>query len=175
MAKTSPQPSMAEPLIDKRVLGVGLRFFVYLLVFTAVLTPIDTSGGLQGVMRATANASTWLIALTGIQATQTGALIHLSNRILAIDTACTAVYLVAMFSALILAYPVKWSSRLLGVLAGVVVILGINLARIVAVAHVSIRASGSFDFIHDYLFQVGMMLVVVMLWAIWLKLARRYA
>ncbi len=175
MAKALSQARAQEPLIDKTVLGVGLRFVAYLLVFTAVLTPIDTSGGLDGVMRATASVSTWLITLTGIQATQSGTLIYLSNRILAIDTACTAVYLVAMFSALILAYPVKWSSRLLGVLAGIVVILGINLIRIVAVAHVSIRASGSFSFIHDYLFQVGMMLVVVMLWAIWLKLARRYA
>jgi len=175
MAQRSSQTSRREPLLDATVLAVGLKFFVYLMVFTAVLTPIDTSGGLQAVMLATARASTALITLTGLQATQTGALIHLSNRILAIDTACTAVYLVAMFSARILAYPLKWTSRLLGVLAGAIVILGVNLVRIVAVAHVSIGASARFDFIHDYLFQVGMMLVVVMLWATWLKLARRYA
>ncbi len=175
MAKRPSQARTHEPLIDTTVLGVGLRFFAYFLIFTAAITIIGISGGLMTIMLGTAQTSASLITLTGLKATQAGTLIYLSNRILSIDVPCTAIYLAAMFSALILAYPVKWISRLLGVLLGVVVILAVNLARIVAVAHVSVSASASFDFIHDYLFQVGMMLVVVVLWAMWLKLARRYA
>jgi len=175
MTKMPRQRPRQEPLIDKTILAVGLRFFVYLLVFTAALGVVDASGGLQFLMLMTAKVSTSLITLTGVKATQTGTLIYLSNRTLAIDVACTAVYLVALFNALILAYPVKWTSRLLGVLGGTIAIAGVNLGRIVAVAHVSIRAPGSFDFIHDYLFQVGMTMAVVMIWVLWLKMARRHA
>ena len=155
--------------------GVLTRFVAYFVVFEVLVilaytrTPLGMSLSLL-----TARWAAALIGATGVPATLSGITIEIPNRVLGIGWDCTAIYIVAMFAALLLAYPIKWSMRLLGVLIGTIVILIANLLRLVLVAHISVWAPSIFGFAHDVLFQVGMVLVAAAMWVAWLSFARRH-
>jgi archaeosortase B (VPXXXP-CTERM-specific) len=158
-----------------RLLAIGARFVAYFVLSVIAVTLVAAKGGWEWSRLATARVSATLMSATGVHAVLSGTLIRIPNRILAIDLACTGITIVALYCALILAYPVRWSYRLLGIAIGVPAILLANLVRIVAAAHVSATAPSAFTFVHVYLFQVGMVLVVAFIWAGWLSLGRRYA
>ncbi len=84
--------------------------------------------------------------------------------------------LFAVFVALVLAYPVSWRSRLLAIVVGGPALFAANITRLVGVAWASELLDGrSFYVVHDYLFEFGMVFVVLAMWAAWLSLARRTA
>ena len=60
----------------------------------------------------------------------------------------------------------------MGLAVGLPIIALANLLRLVAAAYASEHLNAAtFTFTHDYLFKVGMILVVVALWASWLQMA----
>ncbi|MDY0088322.1 MAG: exosortase/archaeosortase family protein [Coriobacteriia bacterium] len=79
-------------------------------------------------------------------------------------------------NAVIVAYPLSVKTRGLALVVGIPVIAVANMVRLVGGALASQYLSSSmFDFLHDYLFKVAMILVVVVLWAVWLQMARVHA
>jgi exosortase/archaeosortase family protein len=86
------------------------------------------------------------------------------------------VTLLVVYLALIFAYPVSTRMRILAIVIGVPFLMVANIARIVAVAVASELLTGrSFYMVHDYLFELAMVFVVMMMWAVWLSLARNNA
>jgi exosortase/archaeosortase family protein len=154
-----------------------------ILVFAALFAALDAGilvaqsrGTFAALTEWTASAAVWLINASGLRATLVeGSEVHVANRVLLIDLYCTGISLVAIFVALVAAYPLRPRIRAMGLLVGIPVIIAANLARIVIAAHVAARAPEAFRFTHDYLLQVGMVLVVGLLWAGWLAGAKRYA
>jgi exosortase/archaeosortase family protein len=161
--------------IDRATLGVVGRFAVYFGGLVAAIMLSSVAGWLNSTLVGTAIVSTKLVTWAGIAAERSGALIHLHSRTLSIDLPCTAVFIVALYVALVVAYPVSVRDRLLGIALGVPIILVFNFGRIVAAAAVSESNPAAFTFFHDYLFQVGMVLVTVAAWAAWLSIVRRDA
>ena len=130
---------------------------------------VPITNGIAAVAGGTARA-------LGIPATVEGNLIRTPTRTLAVDPQCTAVDLLAVYAALILAYPLKWKMRLVALVVGAIVLQVANIARLVGVAWAAVLVNGrSFDLVHDYLFEFAMVFVVMMMWAVWLTLARRTA
>lgn len=160
---------------DGAVAGLIARFAAYFAVLTALVLFLDSRGMLRWLQDVTTVVSEAAVSVLGIGASRTGTLIHLPQRTLAIDLACTAIFIVALYVALVMSYPVPWRVRLVGIAAGVVLIAVANVLRIVAAAVVSQIAPSAFMFVHDYLFQVGMILITVAAWAAWLLYLRRYA
>lgn len=150
---------------------------VFVVLLGALLRLVMVSGdwaGWQTITEGTARAAAAVIGATGIDATLGGKVIHLSTRSLSIDPPCTGVSLFAVFVALVLAYPVSWKMRALAILAGGPVLFVANITRLVGVAWASELLQGrSFYVVHDYLFEFGMVFVVLAMWAAWLNLARR--
>jgi exosortase/archaeosortase family protein len=165
----------ANVFLDRALLGVIGRFAVYFSVFAAVILAIDRVGGWHGLLLGLTWLSTALAHVVGVSAVQSGTLIVLANRTLSIDLPCSAIFIVALYAALVLAYPVSPVQRLRGLALGIPIILVFNVARIVAAAQVALSLPNAFDFFHDYLFQSGMVLVTAVVWASWLSLARRDA
>jgi exosortase/archaeosortase family protein len=143
------------------------------ILFEALLIVAGMSGVLAPYMaflaRTTGSVCNWTGAPNTVEASQ----IYLANRILLINLDCTGLFVVAVFSALILAYPCSTRHKLLGLLIGIPVLLAVNLTRLIAAAQVAVRWPGSFAFMHDLVFQVGMVLVAVLIWAIWIGGATR--
>ncbi len=156
------------------------RVAVSFVLILAVLLPFTMfSDGWQGwelLTGPTAAVSGAGARAVGLQATVVGSMIMLPSRSLRIDPGCTAVTLLVVYLALIFAYPVSNRMRLLAIAVGVPVLLLVNIARIVAVAVAAEFLTGrTFYMVHDYLFELAMVLVVLMMWAVWLSLVRKTA
>jgi exosortase/archaeosortase family protein len=160
---------------DGAVAGLVVRFAAYFAVFSALILFLDSRGLLRWLQDVTAIASDAGVRMLGIGTVRNGTLIHLSQRVLAIDLACTAVFIMALYAALVLAYPVSARDRLVGIVVGIAIISVGNVLRIVAAAVVAQTAPPLFTFFHDYLFQVGMVLLTVAAWAAWLLYLKRHA
>ena len=152
---------------------------VFVLLLAVMLPFVILSGewsGWQVITSATASVGGDVSRLVGLDATVDGNVIHLPSRSLAVDPACTAMTLVVIFIALVLAYPVKWPKRLLAIAIGIPVLLAANIVRLVGVGWASELIAGQgFYIVHDYLFEFAMVFVVLIMWAVWLSYARRTA
>ncbi len=152
---------------------------IFVLILVVVLPITMFSDGWQGwdvLTGATATVSGAGARAVGLQATVVGSMIMLPSRSLRIDPQCTAVTLLAVYVALIFAYPVSSRMRLLAILVGVPVLIVANIARIVAVAVAAQFLTGrAFYMVHDYLFELAMVFVVLMMWAVWLSVVRKTA
>lgn len=173
-AAASSPPDRLSP--DTPLLRVAILFFVIYALLQTATWYLGYRGLLQPVMRATASLTGACASLTGVNAVVSGNEVRLASRILRIDVDCTGIALMTVFSALVLAYPLAAKRKLLGLAIGLPVLVVANLIRLTAVAQLSGPLSDrAFLFVHDYLFQIGMMLVVILLWATYLAWARRHA
>jgi exosortase/archaeosortase family protein len=160
-------------LADAALVGLAVRFLVCFAALFAVITWLSVRTPLVGDLQAvTAVAAASLMNLSGVMAVRTGTLIAIPGRQLAIGADCTGLTIAAMLAALIVAYPVRPSSRVLGVAAGVIAVLVANQIRLVAIAHLAWTPDWFFYGAHDFFFQIGMVAVAIVLWASWLLFAR---
>jgi exosortase/archaeosortase family protein len=138
------------------------------LLFIAV-----NKGWLTPWMENLAAQVSWWMGLLGVQHTLSGVDIMLSTRTLRITMDCTAAYIMAIYIALIVAYPFTIKLKAAALLIGLPVIYVANLVRLVAIGVISDHASPPvFTVVHDYFFEVAMVIVVLVLWATWLDFAR---
>ena len=161
---------------DRTLVKVAVAFAVIYAVLHATLYALTYWGYLEPVMKLTADITGACSNATGLTATVQGNDVVLASRILRIDPDCTGITLMIMYSALVLAYPLSTKRKLLGLVIGIPVIAAANLARLFAVAQLSgVLSDNVFFFVHDYLFKVLMVAVVIVLWALYLASARRRA
>ena len=173
MSRPTASRVASASLGDRPLLALVVRFLlVFAGLFGALVWLGAHSGFVAGVEVETARAAALLMNLTGVTAIRVGTLISLPGRVLNIGPECTGLTIVVLLTALVLAYPVRFSSRVVGVLLGTVAILGANLVRLVTIAHVSGAPDAVFMTLHDFLFQVVMVGVAVAVWACWLAYAR---
>jgi exosortase/archaeosortase family protein len=146
------------------------------VVLQSALWYVALKGYLDPVHRITANLTGVCSNLTGVPASVAGNDIRLATRILRIDLDCTGIALMLIYVALVFAYPLSVKRKLVGLAVGLPVIAGANLVRLTAVAQLSGRLGDrEFLFVHDYLFKVLMMAVVIVLWGVYLTSAKRHA
>jgi exosortase/archaeosortase family protein len=120
-----------------------------------------------------------------LQAIASGALVHLFDRSvtvtaniiagrfnLAIILDCAAVDAQALFAATVLAFPAPWKKKLLGLGAGIAAITVVNLGRIVTLYFVGANWPRYFNFLHEDLFQFGIIAAACAsfgVWAFWVS------
>jgi exosortase/archaeosortase family protein len=173
VARRVTAPREPGVLGDTALLKLAARFLVCFAVLFAVTVWLNMRTSLVTDMEvATAGAATTLMNLTGVVATRVDTIINVPGRQLVIGPDCTGLTIIAMLTALVVAYPVKPSSRAIGVMAGVLAVLVANLVRLVAVAHLASASDLVFNAAHDFLFQIGMVAVAIAIWAAWLSFAR---
>lgn len=89
-----------------------------------------------------------------------------------VGLSCSASDVIALCLGFILAFPVSWSKRLLGAVAGLGFIAAINTVRIATLSH-AVRDPRWFDLLHVYLWP-GVLLVVVSLFVfLWMSYSLR--
>ena len=160
-------------LSDKALLKLAARFLVCFAVLSGVIVWLNMrTPVMEHVEAATAGIATLLMNLTGVVATRADTLITVPGRQLDIGPDCTGLTIAAMLVSLVVAYPVRLSSKTVGILGGVAVLLIVNLIRLVGIAHLSLASDQVFYAAHDFLFQVGMVAVAIAIWAGWLSFAR---
>lgn len=90
-----------------------------------------------------------------------------------VDRGCDASTPIALFASLILAFPAALRRRLLGVVAGVPVLVGLNAVRIASLYWIGAYHRDLFFVIHTDVWQAVFVLAALSLWALWLLWAMR--
>jgi len=173
MSRKKAQIHSTNVLGDGALLKLAARFMVCFAVLFGISVWLRMrTSSLDDFEVVTAGAATALMNITGVAATSAGRLISVPGRQLLIGPDCTGLTIILMLIALVVAYPVKPSSRAVGAVAGIAILLIANLARLVAIAHLSRAPDFVFYPAHDFLFQVGMVAVAIAVWTAWLMFAR---
>jgi exosortase/archaeosortase family protein len=169
-------------------------FLVRLVLLSAPLyLVVGFSISLYPMQLAVAGQSAWILESMGYSVQQEGAYLMVSGGgpvqdfHFIVSEDCTGWKSMLFLFALILAVPAKalgqglrsrrtaiWKRRGLGLLAGIPVIWLGNLGRVVGVV-LAERSHGAETamLIHDYLWQLGMIAMVLAVWACWLFYARK--
>lgn len=82
---------------------------------------------------------------------------------------CSAVFVIALFSAFVLAYPSSVSKKALGLFIGIPMLMALNLFRLVLVIITGSYDPNLFTHVHIYFGQILMVFFVVMCSVIWLR------
>jgi exosortase H (IPTLxxWG-CTERM-specific) len=85
-----------------------------------------------------------------------------------ISRGCDAVEPCFLFLAAVIAFPAALKRKLPGLLLGVIALAGVNLLRIVSLYLVGLYRPGAFEFMHIEAWQVGFILLAVVLWLFWI-------
>ncbi|MHC4092766.1 MAG: hypothetical protein ACYSVY_21250 [Planctomycetota bacterium] len=144
------------------VLRFILVFGVLMVLFyTAYYTPRSISATVAGVFDASldlyAEASGTVLGILGDE----------------VHVGCDAVEATALFVCAVVAAPVGWRRRLVGILGGVVLLVGLNIVRIVSLYYIGIHFPNAFRAVHIDVWQPVFILVAVGLWLLWACWATR--
>lgn len=145
------------------ILGVG--FFVLALrpVNDQVVNPYTTF---------VAHEARVVLNLLGENASVHGQLLSSRRFSVAIYNGCNGLEAILIFTAGVMAFPARWSRKLLGVVLGLLAIQVINIVRIVSLFYIGVFAPAAFSASHVYIWQSLIIVFAVVLWVIWV---RRYA
>jgi exosortase/archaeosortase family protein len=87
---------------------------------------------------------------------------------------CGAIPSISIFVAAVIAFPARVRSRVLGVLLGVPILYGVNIARLACLAVIGAYDTTPgheiFTFVHEYLWQGIYVVFVVIVWLLWVEL-----
>jgi exosortase/archaeosortase family protein len=124
----------------------------------------------------TARATAGAIHLFGIPAVRENTIIHLTNAVWIVNTECTAVMIMIIFTSFIAVYPASLKAKGIGLLLGLPFIFTANIMRLLLMAVIDRYRPGFSTFFHDYLWQVSFIIMVVFLWMLWMdKVVKREA
>jgi len=158
---------------DSRLLGILL----FLAKFTALSLPLYliawSGAGLLPLQHSAAAGSVWMMNALGLEAHSERLLVYAGSGpfIFYIGPDCTGWKSMLCLAALIIATAgVSMKKRLLGVAIGIPLVYLGNIMRIVAV--VLAEMAYGYDaamLIHDWLWQAGLLALVLGIWLVWLR------
>ncbi len=84
---------------------------------------------------------------------------------------CGAIEIMAIFLAAVLAFPASWWKRLVGIVAGLPIMYGVNIFRLSVFAVIGAldKSRVWFNFAHEYVWQAVYIIFVVAVWLIWVE------
>ena len=113
-----------------------------------------------------------VLNLMGESASVHGQLLTSSRFSVAIYNGCNGLEAILIFTAGVLAFPARWSRKVVGVFLGLLAIQVINIVRIVSLFYIGVFAPSAFSASHVYVWQSLIIVFAVVLWVVWV---RRYA
>jgi exosortase/archaeosortase family protein len=143
-------------------------FVVMLAVLVAAiaLAPVAV---VRPILDGTAQIAHALLDTVGVNSVLDGNLILMPERTLLVSRDCTAAYLLAVYTSLVMCYRASRRDKLRALTVGVPVLLAANMARIVGAGVVAKYSPASFEVMHDYVFVVALMFAVIALWLFWIR------
>jgi exosortase/archaeosortase family protein len=141
-----------------------LAYWGLALWLVSAVPAIETFG-----IRVTMATVRGMLTLIGLATTRVGdTLIH-GHTAIDIASDCSPHLPYLILAGAILAYPAAWRDRVLGLLAGAVLVHAFNTLRILALFFILLTRPEWFEVAHTYLWQIGTILVVFGSFAVWLR------
>ncbi len=167
---------MSEASVEARRRSVGflLRFLVLLVVFYFIVAsrPVNDAVIVPFTARI-ATVSGWLLNLLGEKAVVSGTEIRSSSFGVNIENGCNGVETGLLFGAAVLAFPARWSRRLLGLAVGFLAIQLLNLFRVITLFWIGLHRPALFNSSHTVIWQSVVVLFGVLLFLLWASRERR--
>jgi archaeosortase B (VPXXXP-CTERM-specific) len=147
--------------------------FLVVLGATVAINQWQTSWVNWHFAKFTAEIMGWIMRLFGEGGAVTG--IHVSTNVckFKIIGECTAYYPISIYIAAVLAFPSPWIRRIVGVLAGVPILLVVNQARLVSLCFLWRVFPNEFEMIHLVVWQSLIIFFTVLTWILWVTLYAR--
>lgn len=86
-----------------------------------------------------------------------------------VSPGCTSLKQWMHFIFIMLLFPGRWKHKLWYIPAGILVIHGVNIVRIVGLTLTLIPWPQHFDFFHDYIFKTFFYFMIFVMWVIWVE------
>jgi archaeosortase B (VPXXXP-CTERM-specific) len=116
----------------------------------------------------TTRTAAGLIHLSGLEASVSDNVIRLAHGVWIVDTECTAINLIIIFSSFVLVYPAPVKAKGAGIALGLPFIFAANVFRLFAMAWMDKLKPDYFIYLHDYVWQVVFLILVAFMWLIWI-------
>ncbi len=149
-----------------------ILFLLMLLLVSIVFSQLFTRfhDNMTWLMRMTTSISGWVLCLFAADASYSGVLIHYRNFSLEIIDECTGLFEMLIFFAAVLSYPTGFRKKLTGFALGIPAIFVFNLIRIIFLMIAGAYSVRLFDFMHLYLWQATLIIMIASIWVGWLYL-----
>jgi archaeosortase B (VPXXXP-CTERM-specific) len=141
--------------------------FILLVLFFSVLY-IIFSDQISFINSSTASALALLLNMLGVDAMTNGSIVRLDGLWMVIVDECTGIYEILVYTAAVLAFPTSMKKKAVGIAFGIPLLTLLNMTRLICLAFVGIYAAESFEFVHLYLWQVTLILLIVIVLSIWI-------
>ena len=118
----------------------------------------------------TASILSALLGLLGVSHTIDETVLYLVGGIsLKVIDECTGIYELFVYAGCVMAYPTSSNKKLAGIAFGIPAMFGINMVRLVSLAFVGLWFPSVFGYVHYYLWQVTLILLVVFVMLVWIE------
>lgn len=160
--------------MNTSVLRFAATFFLFVLGFSVLSVTTTLQNRLRAVENAIAASAAWMAGLAGSAASVVdGHFISVGAMTLNVNHECTGVFVLFVLASFIAAYPARLTTKVAGIVVGVVGLQFINIVRIATLVRVVEFYPQTFKYFHEYVWQ-GAFLLLVTLYAItWVEWARR--
>ena len=115
----------------------------------------------------TADALGWTLGVLGEKATVSGVFVSCAKCNFQIIGECTAFFPISILIAAVLAAPVAWRAKLLGIALGAPILYLINLVRLVMLCFIHRSYPQAFETLHLLVWQSLMIFLTLLLWIVW--------
>jgi exosortase H (IPTLxxWG-CTERM-specific) len=119
--------------------------------------------------------SSFILNLFGMETRAVKQSVSSSTFSVNIARGCDAIEAMALFASALLAFPSKWSYKLMGFFAGIAVLFALNIFRIVSLFLTGIYFPKAFEIMHVEVWQVLFIIFAIGLWIFWIKWTRKGA
>lgn len=116
----------------------------------------------------TASVLALLLNMLGVDAMTNGSIVRLDGLWMEIVDECTGIYEILVYTAAVLAFPTSIKKKAVGIAFGIPLLVLLNMTRLICLAFVGIYRAESFEFVHLYLWQVTLILLIVIVLSIWI-------
>jgi len=86
-----------------------------------------------------------------------------------IEAGCNGVEATIVLIAAMLAFPAPWKHKIVGLLAGIIAVQGLNIVRIISLFYLGQWNYTVFEWAHLYVWQALIMLDVLIVWLLWVR------
>ena len=159
----------------RRPLTTHRRGLMRVLVFVAsgavfaglIAWLAGTERALASLQGGIASIVSGILNMLGNHTTVAGATVRSARFSISVVTACTGLFLTAAFFAAVIAYPSRFSAKLVGITTGAAAIFAVNVVRLVSLFYIGVYLPRFLEPAHLLVWQSLLIVFVLVLWLFW--------